>query len=471
MRRARLLVGLVGWLTLPACGDSGGGGTPTVDAGARDPYFGEAEWAQIATLSPLPDVPDDPTNRVAKDAAAARLGQSLFFDKRIQAQPLQIGKTTVDPTLSPAPSPNPTALGEAGDLGKVACASCHEPGHWHSDFHSMPRNLSLAIKYAFRNDPALVNAVFYEELGWAGTADRLWTFITSTPEGPVGGTRAGLVHVLSDHYKSAYEAIFGALPAGVASWPAQARPKLSAAEKPTTVTQPWIDAWSTLSADDQNAINTAYANACKAIAAYVAKLASRNAPFDKYVAGQHDAISTAAKRGLGLFIGKANCVACHAGPFFTDQKYHAIGVAQTGDNVPAADTGRFAVLTNYAAGVPLFSGAGAYSDDVNAGMARLVAKGLASPAPTPSDDDKGKFRTKSLRQIAETSPYMHDGVLADLPAVVDFYDQGGGDVANKDPLMKKLGLTAQEKSDLVEFLKTLTGDPIAADLTADTSAP
>ncbi len=458
-------MGRVALLTLAAagawaCGEPGSGG--------HDSFFNDAEWAQIQTLSPLPAVGPDPTNRVADDPAAALLGQRLYFDRRMQVTPLQIGRTTVDTTVLPPLQPNPTAVGEAGDVGAVACTTCHEPTHWFSDAHSVPRDLSLAIRYSFRNDPSLVNVAFYDDFGWAGSGDSLWTFITTTPESPVGGTRNGVVHLLHDHYRADYEAIFGPMPA-VDGLPAQARPRLGN-ETPSAVSQPWITAWNGMSAAEQATVNAIYVNACKCIAAYLRLLVSRDAPFDRYAAGDETAISVAAKRGLRLFIGKAGCIACHSGPFFTDHAYHATGVAQTGPNVPANDSGRLSVVQTYAAGIPQFSAAGAFSDDADVGMGKLVEDGLIDPMPTAAD--RGQFRTKALRQIADTAPYMHDGVFPDLESVVEFYDQGGGTTAAlKDPLMQRLGLTTLDKSDLVEFLKTLTGDPVPAALTADLTRP
>ena len=92
-----------------------------------------------------------------------------------------------------------------------------------------------------------------------------------------------------------------------------------------------------------------------------------------------------------------------------------------------------------------------------------------------SEQDKGKFRTKSLRQISATGPYMHNGSMATCEEVVAFYNQGGaadGFAGTKDPLMVPLNLTASEQADLVEFLVTgLTGAPIPAELRTDTSAP
>jgi cytochrome c peroxidase len=108
-----------------------------------------------------------------------------------------------------------------------------------------------------------------------------------------------------------------------------------------------------------------------------------------------------------------------------------------------------------------------FSDDPAAGAARLV--GLTNPMP---ESARGTFRTPNLRGVANTAPYMHSGQLATLEAVIDFYDAGGGTpvTGTKDSMMVPLGLTAGEKSDLVAFLRTLTGEPVPASFLVDTSA-
>ena len=106
----------------------------------------------------------------------------------------------------------------------------------------------------------------------------------------------------------------------------------------------------------------------KAIQAYMRRLVSRNAPFDRFVAGDTDAIGVRAQWGLKLFIGAARCVNCHSGPFFTDQSFHNLGVPQIGEHVPASDDGRFrdtpGLLTSR------YNSAGAYSDDPTEGARR-----------------------------------------------------------------------------------------------------
>lgn len=158
----------------------------------------------------------------------------------------------------------------------------------------------------------------------------------------------------------------------------------------------------------------------EAIAAYERTVVSTNSPFDKYVLGDATAMDAAAIRGMVLFKGKARCILCHNGPNFTDNQFHNLGVPQVGPR--KQDLGRYDV--------------------------------------TRMEHDKGTFKTPTLRSITETAPYMHDGVFKTLEEVVDFLDQGGGPNSHLSPLIKPLGLTKEEKADLIAFLKALAGEPI-----------
>jgi cytochrome c peroxidase len=156
----------------------------------------------------------------------------------------------------------------------------------------------------------------------------------------------------------------------------------------------------------------------KAIATYERTVVSAPAPFDVWVAGSDKAISEEAKRGFALFNNKAGCMRCHSGWNFTDDSFHDIGLAH---------------------------------DDIGRGkfLPKIVKMQHA-------------FKTPGLREIARRGPYMHDGSVATLEAVVEHYDKGGIDRPSRSDLIKPLGLTAQEKADLVAFMLTLTGetDPI-----------
>src|SRR5712691_6323505 len=152
----------------------------------------------------------------------------------------------------------------------------------------------------------------------------------------------------------------------------------------------------------------------KAIATYERTVVSARAPFDSWIDNNERAISDEAKRGFTLFNTKATCVKCHSGWNFTDDSFHDIGLA---------------------------------SDDVGRG------KFLPSIVKM-----KHAFKTPGLREITRRGPFMHDGSLATLEAVVEHYDKGGIERPSRSELIKPLGLTAQEKKDLVAFMQTLTSD-------------
>lgn len=152
----------------------------------------------------------------------------------------------------------------------------------------------------------------------------------------------------------------------------------------------------------------------KAIASFERTVLSGDAPYDRFKAGNDKALSEAAQRGMALFFSKqgANCSACHSGSNFTDGAFHNIGV---GMDAESPDLGRY-VVTNL-------------------------------------EGDKGRFKTPTLREVARTAPYMHDGSQATLEEVVDYYDKGGIKNPQLDEEIFPLKLTDQEKADLVTFLK------------------
>jgi cytochrome c peroxidase len=433
-------------------GSSEAGSAPTGSGGAADAGAAGSDQAGaagaspdpvFASLSPLPAVPPDPTNRFADSAAAAALGQRLFFD------PVFSGPLRID-----------TDLGTAGQVGRVSCASCHSSAYL-VDNRSMPATVSIGTDIHTRNSPTLINSSFYTWTNWGGRFSAQWELPLAVAENPLtmNGNRLQLAHRIFSAYKLDYEAVFGALTPEIGTdltrFPASGKPKPAAT---TAVPNPPDGPWEAMTAADRTIINTVLANYSKAIGAYLRLLVSRNAPFDAWVAGEATAISPAAQRGAHLFVGKGKCVSCHSGPTFSDNDFHALGVPQTGANVPATDDGRFKDVPPLLASI--FNVNGAFSDRTDTGK----LAGLTNPMP---DSAKGQFRTASLRGVALTAPYMHAGQLATLEAVIDFYDAGGGATAVG---LSPLGLTADEKADLVAFLGTLTGDPVPATLLANTAA-
>ena len=179
----------------------------------------------------------------------------------------------------------------------------------------------------------------------------------------------------------------------------------------------------------------------KAIPEYLKTLTSRGSPFD---AGK---LSATAELGFGLFKGKAGCAQCHSGPRFTDDQPHNTAVPENPDiwSNPARHI-------TYVA-FSMFMGIENYMNirrDVGAHVRTHKADG----------SDIGKFMTPSLRELIYTAPYMHNGTKQTLEDVVAFYNRGGGNDANKDPLIKPLGLSREERANLVAFLKSLSGDPL-----------
>ncbi len=416
----------------------------TVDA------FTSEEFNIIKQFGPLPDLPPDTTNRYADDPMAAVFGQQLFFEKSYAAK-----LTIADPVL-----------GAVNDPGKVACASCHDVTHYYTDTRSKPNNMSLGVKWTTRNAPTLVNVAYYQWNSWGGKEDSLWYQGANGCESGVnfGGNRLQYAHMIYVKYRTQYNALFP-VPLDSALDPADTSGRFPPNGAPKASASAPDGPWEMMAPGDRDIVNTVMANAGKAIEAYERKLISRNAPIDKYLAGDYTALSPAAKRGMRLFIGKAACVDCHSGPTMTDNGFHNTGVPQAGINAPVSDNGRFDEIPKTLSNN--FNTASKYSDDPARGKDKLM--NLAQ-----TEDLKGAFRTGMLRQIEMTGPYMHTGSLETLDDVVRFYNWGGGATGfagTKSPALVPLLLTDDEIADLVAFLHTLTGDPPPSDLGKNTAAP
>ena len=157
-------------------------------------------------------------------------------------------------------------------------------------------------------------------------------------------------------------------------------------------------------------------NVARAIASFERSIISDNAPYDQYIAGNTNAMSPSAIRGLALFSGKGNCADCHDGANFTDDSFHNIGISPV-----TTDMGRAAI--------------------------------------DPSSNLKGAFKTPGLRNVTLTSPYMHDGSEATLEAVIRYYNEGGKHKEHLSKLIKPLRLSESEIADLIAFMGALT-DPV-----------
>ncbi|MCG3161771.1 MAG: Cytochrome c551 peroxidase [Acidobacteria bacterium] len=194
----------------------------------------------------------------------------------------------------------------------------------------------------------------------------------------------------------------------------------------------------------------------KAIAAYERTLVSGDSPFDRFIAGDQNAISEAAKRGLAVFRGKARCSRCHtfsdALPFFTDFNYHNTGVAANHPNFDKLSRQAFAEVET-----------GRGKEVIDALAKQDGGQELGRVLITYQVFDIGAYRTPSLRNIALTAPYFHDGSAKTLADVVRFYNEGGRQNINREWDLSALALTEDEQKDLVAFLESLTGRAPNAD--------
>lgn len=443
-RRIRVLVPLLFALAATGCEE------PLIDG------FTEAEWEEINKLSPLPEQPPlDPTNVYADNPAAAEFGQMLFFESDY-AGPLIVGDDG-----------NNGGLGQIGETGALSCRDCHL-GDWMIDTRSNPMATSLGADRMQRNSASLINVAYYPEHWYEndGIMDSIWgeSIVDVEFDPGFNSSRLRLAHAIYEDYQTHYDAIFAPLDPAL-------DPAAPDADRFPPDGRPDSPEWDGMTLEDQMHVNTIMANVGKALHAYQRQLISRDAPFDQYVAGDYSAISESAKRGLKIFIGKGACVACHTGPAFTDGEFHNTAMEPLGEHVapPGSDPeawplgGRLPAIDialSYE-----FNSSSPYSDDPDTGRLDDL---------TPDVELLGQWRTKSLRQIAESAPYMRTGQFETLREVVEFYNDGGsesGFVGERDEDMEELNLEEDEIDDLVAFLETLTGDPVDPALLEDTSIP
>lgn len=382
---------------------------------------------EILNLSLLPPLPPNPTNQFADNEGAAKLGQGLFFDARLSVN------------------------------GMIACATCHQPENDWTD----GKPLSEGLQPATRNAPSLWNVGYQRWYFWDGRKDSLWSQALGPIEHPyeMGGSRLRVYRLLSESkpYRDQYEEVFGELPhLSSAVKGEDARPVF---EDPENVMH---QVWGKLSEPDQGIINDVFSNAGKSIASYQRKLISTDSPFDQFVrdlrAGKKkdlNSLSAAAIRGLILFNGRGQCILCHTGANFTDNEFHNIGLDR-GDN--PLDQGRYPAIDQVKSDP--FNGKGAFSGDTS-----LQANQSLHYVAT-KDNNLGEFKTPTLRNVANTAPYMHDGRFANLREVIEFYSTlpDTPAIGHREESLQPLNLDPIEIEDLIAFLQSLTGKPLKADL-------
>ena len=386
-------------------------------AGCGEPDFSEAEKGVIASLSlaSLPPLPPDPTNRVADSPAAAALGATLFFDHRLSRS------------------------------GEVACATCHKIDRQFQD--DLPRAVATGTNN--RRTMPLAGVAWSPWFFWDGRRDSLWAQAVTPLEDPVehAGNRTAFARFMAKDFHERYERIFGPLPP-LDGLPDNASPLGTDAEKA---------AWTAMSEDQRNAVNSVFANIGKAIAAFERSLTPPETRFDRFAkalaAGtqpaETDDLTGEERAGLKLFIGKAQCSRCHNGPRFTDSHFHNTGVP----SVPGLpeDLGRATGVAKVAADP--FNCLGPYRDgsDAACGELRFMVK--------DRPELRRAYKTPSLRGVAGRPPYMHAGQIATLDEVID-HDARAPASEDGHSELNPLTLSERERKELIAFLKTLDPPPV-----------
>lgn len=382
-------------------------------AGTDAPWSAE-ELRTIASLrlAGLGPVPADPSNRVADDPRAARLGEQLFSDPRFSAN------------------------------GKVSCASCHVPARAFQDGLARAHGVGVTN----RRTMPVAGTAWSPWQFWDGRKDSQWSQALGPLESAVehGGDRAAYARLVVLHYRAPYEALFGPLPA-LDRIPASAGPVADPAA---------ARAWKALPAGTRDEITRVFVNVGKCIAAYERTLRPAPSRFDRFAdaaaAGHAPAgvLSDDERAGLRLFIGRAQCIRCHNGPRFTDDHFHNTGVAA----VPGLPEDRGRAVGAAQAAADEFNCLGRWSDAPRGACRELEFMVTDGP------ELERAYKTPSLRDVALRAPYMHAGQVADLEAVVAHYDRAPRAPAGHSEI-HPLHLSARERAQLVAFLGTLTGAP------------
>ncbi|NMG45558.1 cytochrome-c peroxidase [Aromatoleum toluvorans] len=317
----------------------------------------------------------------------------------------------VSPPKDNPQSPEKIALGKqlfwdarlSGD-GSMPCVSCHLPALGWGDNNALSRGYP-GTKH-WRNSQTIINSAYYNKLFWEGSVTSLETQAAAAAEGGIAGNGDPSVMEMRlrfiPEYVESFRKVFGA------EWPR---------------------------------MNDAY----RAISAYQRTVVSdaSKVPFDRYMNGDKKALNAAQKRGMALFNGKAGCIQCHNGALASDQQFHDLGLT---DHPGFKDDPLLQVTHRWQH----------YQKGVSENRYRNADRDYGLFYVTKNPKDAGKFRTPSLREVKYTAPYMHNGVFTTLDEVVEFYDRGGEAGTNKSPLIKALGLTAQQKKDLVAFIEALS---------------
>lgn len=414
--------------------------------------------AMLTALSPitLPPPPADVTNRWADDPKAALFGRRLFFDPAFSGRLLDGDNDGTD-----------HALGKKGEVGRISCGGCHLPKFGFSDGRSVNKQISLGAGWGSRRAPSLLDVGQSRLLMWDGRRDTLHNQILGPIESEVemNSGRLLVAEKVFARYRPAYEAIFGPMPplddrgrfaplaaneAGCAHLDAKSKCTSPVRGAPGDGKE-----FDGLTREDQEAVTRVVMNVGKAVAAYERLLVCGTGRFDRFMHGNVTALSRSEQRGAALFVGKGQCVACHSGPFLSDEEFHNVGLKPAYVATVFHDVGDEGALKGLtlAKGDPL-NAQGRFSDGDDGRLPAALSARL-----------EGAFRTPRLRCASRRPSFMHTGQLRTLEQVVSFFNRGGdrfGYLGKSEVV--PLGLTAEERSDLVAFMASLDGPGPAEDL-------
>lgn len=300
--------------------------------------------------------------------------------------------------------------------GQISCASCHDPERGFSDEKVRSEGLATTD----RHSPALWNVAYQRWFFWDGRSDSLWSQsiqpLLSARE--MGANYEHIFKVVSSDpiLPGGYESAFGAA--------------------------------------EGHSPGRFLSNLGKALEAYQRTVISRDSPFDGFVAalksGQpnSDEISESAKRGLRIFINK-QCSLCHSGPNFSDGEFHNLGLPHVANL--KRDAGRYEGISKLLADE--FNGMGEFSDD------RSEKTNIKLRYLSPKLNNYSEFKTPTLRNVATSAPYMHNGSMADLQEILDFYNKLPSEavLGHREETLVPLNLSSSERVNLEAFLRALTG--------------
>ncbi len=363
---------------------------------AEPPAWSARDLRLLGSLRLVSAPPPSPSNRVADDPRAAALGRRLFFDTGFSAN------------------------------RATACATCHQPERHYTD------GRARSVPPSGRNAPTVVGAASGSWFTWDGRRDSLWAqaLVPFEATNEIGSSRTGVVRELVG-----------------AALPDHAGPLGDEAAR---------NAWQKLTQAQRDRIDRAYSNLGKALEAFERTLLPADARFDRYVdalragrGGEAAALLDASEvAGLRLFVDPARtqCLQCHNGPQFTNGGFHNLGTGTFSG--PALDFGRALGLQGVL--LDVFNCVGPYSDAGPDDCREL--RFLSRDAHVPLE---GAFKTPTLRDVAATAPYFHDGRFATLREVLAYYNAPPG---NETHELRALRLSEAELAQIESLLRALSSD-------------